>query len=360
VRRLVALIVIAVLGAAAFGLWGNGSGLAVNGAKVSGDTFRSELAAIATTPTLQCYLEALDPVSFAPGGGSHTITASGAAAWASLRVEAISITQYAKIHLHYHPNAADLASAEASLESELSQAATSKSYTCPGTPAQALAAMPAEMRRAEILAQASSLYLVSKLDTTLPLTTASIKAYYESHRANYDTLCVSIALVEPSRTTAFAKAQADGATVAQLAKEFSTDPSGKTGGAYGCYSPTSTSYASVRADVATTPLDTFPTTPQTITDNNVEYALYVTATKRTVTPYAQAEDVVVSDMQDANASSANTEEETILYHSAIAVDPAFGRWGLDTTGPTVFPAALPNKDDVTRAKTLTTGATAYQ
>jgi hypothetical protein len=42
------------------------------------------------------------------------------------------------------------------------------------------------------------------------------------------------------------------------------------------------------------------------------------------------------------------------------VDPAFGRWGLDTTGPTVFTAALPNKDDVTRAKTLTTGATAYQ
>jgi hypothetical protein len=220
--------------------------------------------------------------------------------------------------------------------------------------------MPVEMRKAEILAQASSLYLVSKLDTTLPLTASSVKAYYESHRANYDALCVSIALVLPSRTTAFASAQADGATVAQLAKEFSADPSGKTGGAYGCYSPTSSSYASVRADVGTTKLGTFPTTPQTITDNNVEYALYVAPTKRTVTPYAQAESVVVSDMQDANASSANSEEEAILYESAIAVDPAFGRWGLESTGPTVFPAALPNKDDVNRAKTLTAGATAYQ
>jgi hypothetical protein len=332
----------------------------VNGTKVSGDTFRAELAVIATTPSLQCYLEALDPVSFAAGGGSHTIAAAGAAAWADLRVEAISITQYAKKSLHYRPDAAKLAAAETSLESELTQAAASKSYTCPGTSAEALAAMPAEMRKAEILAQASSLYLVSKLDTTLPLTTTSIKAYYESHQSDYDTLCVSIALVLPSRTAAFAQAQAAGATVAELAKEFSADPSGKTGGAYGCYAPSTTSYASVRADVATTALDTFPKTPQYITYNSAEYALYVAATKRTVTPYAGAESAVVADMQDANASSANAAEETILYHSAIAVDPAFGQWVFGSTGPTVYAEALPDKDDVIRAKTLTASATAYQ
>jgi hypothetical protein len=360
VRRLVALIVIALLGAAAFGLSGASSGLAVNGTKVSGNTFRAELTAISTTPALQCYLEALDPVSFAAGGGSHTIAAAGAAAWADLRVEAISITQYAKDDLHFHPDAATLTSARASLLSELTKAAASKSYSCPGTAVQALAAMPIEMQKAEILAQASSLYLVAKLDSSLPLTTKSIKAYYESHRSEYDTLCVSIALVLPSRTSAFAKAQAGGATVAQLAAEFSADPSGKTGGAYGCYSPTSSSYASVRADVGATALDTFPKTPQYITYNNAEYALYVAATKRTVSPYAQAESVVVSDMQDANASSANEQEETILFHSAIAVDPAFGQWVFGSTGPTVYAEALPDKDDVNRAETLTASATAYQ
>jgi hypothetical protein len=359
VRRLVALIVVALVGALVFGLSGLSSGLAVNGTSVSGNAFRAELNAIATTPSLQCYLTALNPTDFEKGGGSNTIAAAGAASWADLRIEAISLTQYARKYLHYHPDAATLAAAQASLESELTQSATAKSYHCPGTAAQALAAMPPEMRKAEVLAQASSLYLVSKLDQTLPLTAATERAYYESHVANYDTICVSIALVLPSRTAAFAQAQAKGDTVAELALKFSADPSAASGGAYGCYSPTSTSYASVRADVGATALNTFPTTPQAITYNNTSYDLYVAPTKRTVTPYATAKNVVVSDMQDANASTANSEEETILYHSAVAVDPAFGQWGLDTSGPTVFAPSLPAKDDVNRAKSLTASASAY-
>ena len=357
-RRLVALIVLALAGAAAFGLSGASSGLGVNGAALSGNTFRAELTAISSTPSLQCYLTALDPTDFAQGGGAGTIAAAGAASWADLRIEAISITQYAKRYLHYHPNAAALAAAKLSLESELTQAAAAKSYHCPGTAAQALAVMPSEMRTAEVLAQASSLYLVSKLDQTLPLTPKAEKAYYESHLADYDTLCVSIALVLPSREAAFNQAEAQGKTVAQLALKFSSDPSAATGGAYGCYAPTSSSYASVRSDVGTATLDTF-STPQEITDQGVDYVLYVAPTKRTVTPYAKAKNAVLSDMQDANASAANSEEETILYHSAIAVDPAFGRWGLNTNGPTVFAPAVPAKDDVNRAKSLTASASAY-
>lgn len=359
-RRLVALTVVALLGAAIFGLSGASSGLAVNGVKVSGDTFRAELAAITATPALQCYLTALDQVDFAPGGGSNTMAASGAAAWADLRIEGISITQYAKIHLHFRPDAAELTSAKASLLSELTKAAAAKEYTCPGTSAQALAAMPEEMQRAEIVAQASSLDLVSKLDATLPLTPASMRAYYDSHRSDYDTLCVSIAVVPLDKQSSFAAAQADGASVAQLAGEFSSDPSAAKGGAYGCYSPSSSAYASVRQDVGTSPLDTFPTTPSQVTESGTTYDLYVAATKRTVTSFAVAENVVLSDMQDANASTANTEEETILYQAAVAVDPAFGRWGLDENGPAVFVPALPGTADVNHAATLTTRASAYQ
>jgi hypothetical protein len=360
VRRLIAFLVVALVGAGIFGLSSASSGLGVNGARISGNTFRLELTAIAATPALRCYLTALDPVNFISGGGATTFAASGAAAWANLRVEGLAITQYATQHLKYHPTAATLASAKTSLESQLTQAAAAKQYHCPGSVAVALAAMPAEMRNAEISSQAASLYLVSKLDKTIPLTTKSVQAYYASHSADYDTLCVSVAVVPLTQTSAFATAQAGGESVAALATQFSIDSSKSKGGAVGCFAPTSTSYASVRSDVGSTALNAFPTTPQDISYNGATDALFVAPTARTVTPYAQAASAVLADLQGQNATSAHSAEQTIVYRAAVAVDPAFGLWGLSSAGPGVFAPGLPAKADVTRAKSLTTRASVYQ
>jgi hypothetical protein len=361
VRRLVAFLVVALLGAGFFGLSSESSGLNVNGTTVSGQTFRGELTAIAATPAMQCYLTALNPVSFAPGGGSATMAATGAAAWANFRIEGISITKYVTQHLKYHATAQGLAQAKTSLLNEMTSAASAKQYTCPATSAVALAAMPPEMQKAQIAGQAASLYLVSKLDKTIPLTTSSMETYYSSHVADYDTLCVSIALVPLSSTKAFTTAQAAGESVAALAKKFSVDSTtSKNGGAAGCFPPSNSSYLSVRSDVGTTPLNQFETTPQYVSDNGTTVALYVAPTKRTTTPYAQAASAVLSDLQNANASTANTEEEAILYESAISLDPAFGQWVLNSTGPTTQASNLPSTTDVTRVKSLTTSATTYQ
>ena len=62
--------------------------------------------------TLACYVAALDPTSFAPGSGGSSMVASGAAAWANLRVEGLAIDQYAKKTLKFHPDAATLAKAQ--------------------------------------------------------------------------------------------------------------------------------------------------------------------------------------------------------------------------------------------------------
>ncbi len=362
VRRLIALLVVALVGATVFGLSNGSSGLGVNGARVSGSTFRSELATISTTPILQCYLTALDPVDFGAGGGSETMAASGVAAWTRLRVEGLSITQYVKSQLKFVASAATLSQAESSLESELTQAASaaaSKDGSCPGTASAALAAMPTEMRNAEIEGQAASLYLVSKLDTTIPLTTKSLEAFYTSHTSDYDTLCVSIAVVPLAETTAFTTAQSGGESVADLAQQFSIDTSKKKGGAVGCFAPSNASYASIRSYVVSTALNTFNTTPQYYNNNGTEEALFVAPTQRTVTPFAQAESAVLADVQNQNASAANTVEEDILNRAAIDVDPAFGQWARESTGPTVLAPTLPAKVDVTGNKSLTTSVIKY-
>ncbi len=357
-RRLVALFVIALLGAAAYGLSGSSSGITVNNTSLSGATFRTELSAISHNNTLQCFITALDPTNYAPGAGGYSIKASGAAGWANLRVEGLAIDQYVTRNLKYHPTASELTQAKASLESEMTQQASANHLPCTGTSEAALAAMPAEMRTAEIEAQATSLYLVSKLKKAIPLTTAKMKSYYSAHTSDYDTLCISIALVLPADVGAFAKSQSAGLSVVALAKKYSQDASAKTGGTYGCYAPSSASYASVRADVTSSKLDAFPATPQVISYNGATYALYAAVTKRTVTPFAKAAALVLSDLRSLNASSANTVKNSLLFAAAVHVDPAFGRWGLNTTGPEVFAPATPTKGDVTGPKKLSASGSA--
>jgi len=332
---------VALLGAGVYGLTSASSGISVSGASVGGAAFRAELNAIASTPTLQCYLSALSASNFGQGAGGATMSASGAAAWTTMRVEGLAIGQYVHEHFGYVASAKDLTLATSSLEGEMTSAASQSQLNCPGTSAQALAAMPADMRQAQLEAQAASLYLLSKLNSTIPLTVASMKTYYAQHISSYDTICVSIALVAPTQIAAFTKAQAGGASVSELAKNFSSDPSAAKGGAYGCYPPTSGAYANVRADVGSTPLNTFPTSPLSVSANGATYALYVAPTQRTTTPFAQAQAAVLADLQHLNATSASTVKENILYRAAVEVDPAFGRWGLSTSGPSVFAMATP-------------------
>jgi hypothetical protein len=334
----------------------------VNHDTVSGYTLDSELAAISHNSTLGCFIADLDPSEYAPGAGGYSIKAAGAAAWANLRVEGLAIDQYVTNTYHFHPSAADLASAKASLISELQGAETqaesaSATAKCPGTSTEAVAEMTNEMRTAEIESQATSQYLVNKIKAAIPLTASAMENYYNAHVSDYDTLCVSIALVLPADVTAFDSSEAAGLSVAQLAKKYSQDPSSAKGGTYGCFAPSNTSYTGVRADVGTGALNQFSTTPQYIEYNGAEYGLFVAATKRTVTPYAQAAQAVLSDLQSLNAEAASTEKNQLLAEAAVYVDPAFGDWGTTTTGPGVLVGASPSKSGVLGASRLAAAAT---
>ena len=356
-RRIVALLVLALLGATFYGLSNHSSGISVNGSTVSSADFRSELAAISSNPTLDCYISVLNGASFGAGAGGASVTATGAAAWANLRVEGLAIDDFAAQTLKFHPDAAALASAQTSLESELTSASTAQSTPCPGLATQALAEMPTEMRNFEIASQAASLDLVSKLNTTVPLTVTSMKQYYSTHTSDY--ICVSVAVVEPTKVAAFVAGEKAGMSVAALAEKFSIDSSAKTGGVYGCFGPSSTSYSGVKTATMSAPINSYPSTPEQITYANAPAALFVA---RTPTTFAKAENAVFSDLQSKNATAANTEKERILYLSAIAVDPAFGRWGLSSSGPTVFAPAAPTSSVVgsQTVAALSVGASTYK
>ncbi len=356
-RRLTLLIVVALVGAALYGASGISSGVVVDGQSVPASTVRSELAAIEGNANLACYLGVLSSTSFARAGGDY-LAANAAAAWTSMRVEGAAVAQYVTDHFAHHLSAAELAQGRSSLEAEMTTAATNQQAACTGTSAQALDAMPAEMSRTLVADQSASLYLVGRLNATIPLTAASLQSYYQSHQSSYDKLCVSVALVAPTKVSAFIADAKSGASVLALVKKYSVDPASVAkGGADGCYDPTSQYYLAVRSDVGTAATGSFSTTPHAVSVQGATYALFVAATSRTVTPFARAEAAVYSDVQSYNAQSAGAAKSQILYRAAVAIDPSLGRWGLGSSGPGVFATATPPKRDVATPSQLTSPST---
>ena len=149
--------------------------------------------------------------------------------------------------------------------------------------------------------------------------------------------------------------------MATLAKDFSQDASASKGGAYGCYAPSSESYASVRHDASGGHFNEFPSTPAYIDYNDIEYALFVAVTKRTPDGLRYGRVGGVERPQGINAQAADTVKNTLLEEAAIYVDPAFGLWGVSsTTGPEVFAPSVPSSSSVTGAGKLSAGAANYQ
>ena len=207
---------------------------------------------------------------------------------------------------------------------------------------------------------AASLIGWASSSPTIALTPANIKKYYQDHLASYENLCVAVAIVPQTSLSAFAASQAQGMSVAALARKYSADPTtASKGGYFGCFAPNSSSYASVRGDIGTAAVGHFPKTaiPYTPTQGGSTYGLFVAAVSKTPVTFAKAEGLVLSDIQTQNASSANVIKGNILYRAAVNVDPAFGRWGLGSSGPSVFVPALPAETGPATSTQLTTAST---
>jgi hypothetical protein len=362
VRRVIIFLVLAVLGASWYGLAASPTALAVSGTSVSPTEFQAELTAFNAHPGLFCFFSSLINAAITkPGAGRDSLSLVSEVQWLNLRVEGIAIDRYVATTLHHVPSAVELTSAQSALEGELTQAAARASANCPGTSTQALAEMPAAMRTAQIEDQASSAYLLGKLDSTIALTPTNIKAYYQSHKSTYENLlCVAVAIVPQSSLAAFAKSQSQGKSVSTLAKTYSADPTtASKGGFFGCIEPQSSSYASVHRDIGTAAVGHFPTTALSYTPNQggPTYGLFVADIYKAPISFAKAEGAVISDIQTSNAAAANAIKSNILNGDPVTIDPAFGRWALSSNGFSALVPALPAETGPATSTQLTTAST---
>jgi hypothetical protein len=323
-RRVVLLIVVALVGAGFAGRLVGANGVSVNGTGASNATIRAELAVLQQSSSYACYIGTF--VGFNTKSNANAFNAKGAAAWSRLQVEGLNVLGYVERTFHWYPTAQDLKLARSEYENDLTAEAANANPPCAGTAAEALAHLPTWFLNDQLSQNAASVEYLSRLKGAIPLTTQGTMNFYNAHPEDYDTICISYALVPAANVEPFLESRSQGMSVSNLAKKYSADPTAKSGGVYGCYPPTSEYYAAARLAVLGTPLNTFPDSGPVTTIEGGEYVQFYSPTKRTPNSYEVAAQQVFMDVQQYNAELASLGQTRILQHAQVYVDPAFGTW----------------------------------
>lgn len=315
-------VVLVFVGAGFAGGLASSSAIAVNGASVSASTLRAEFAVIAAHPDFACYL---GPALGAPiTDSSSRVGAATAAEWTTLQLKGVAVERYDESHYGWRARDADLSSTATAYEGDLSNLAANYEVTCPTSAAAAFGALPAWFRTSQLVEDAASEVYTQHLKGALPLTGAGLRTIYNSNPANFETICVTLVEVpDGARKTNFLRAAAHGTSPAQLAKTYSIDSSGRSGGAVGCFDPTTNGYSSVVQFTSHLALNHFPTTAQ---EDSGGDSYFLAPTKRTVNPFSAVAAVVLTDAETVNAQLAAQDQATLLASSAVVVSPEFGQW----------------------------------
>ena len=340
-RRIVILLLLLVGVAVGAGINSQRVAVSIDSSKMSDSAFRTSLQVLAENKSARCYFSTIYSIAPHGGAGRDSVTSTTAAQWANTVIDGYAINAYAQKH-HLAQSTSVLAQTKTSLLAQLSSQAKAMKLNCPGTAGQAFAALPQSAQDLLVRSTAASQELVRKLGTAVAITIPNLTAYYQAHQSSYDTLCISVAVVPQIQLTAFHADQLAGLSVKALVAKYSIDAQSKAkAGSLGCYGPTSSSFTTVRSDVAGQPMNSFGSTPRPITYNGVTDGLYVAVTSRSTNTFAAVEQLVANDLQAQNATSASALQNTLLYKAAVSIDPALGRWGLTNSGPQVFVPGVP-------------------
>lgn len=338
-RRLIALLIAALIAVPWLGA--TISTAAVQGGQFaeSNYDFAHEVHAIKNSEGASCYVGALWGVAFTGGAGLGTYDLAGVTAWANLRLEGLAIASYADDHLNFAPTAKDLVTARANLIRQMSSSATATSQNCPGTASQALTSLPTTVQDAMVMSEAASEYVLAKVPSRINEDDASLRAFYNAHRSEYDKICVRIAVVMAVDVTSFEADASAGKSPIELVKNYSIDPSRAQNGEYGCYDANWNAREFVRgAGIG----EWGKPQPENVGGAGGSY-LFVSPISRTPQPFSNptVQAQVLSDVRKLNAGSAGAIKEGIFARVGLRVNPQLGRFGNGQNGLGIYPPATP-------------------
>jgi len=339
VRRLTAFLLAAVIIVPWLGATISTAAVQGGSSAESNYDFAHEVHAIKNSEGASCYVGALWGVTFSGGAGLGTYDLAGVTAWANLRLEGLAIASYAKDQLAFAPTSKYLDTARINLIRQMSSSATAKSQNCPGTPNDALNSLPTSVQESMVLAEAASEQVLAKVPSRIGEDDASLRAFYNAHRSEYDKICVRVAVVLPQDVASFQADARAGKSPIALVKKYSLDSSRAQNGVYGCFDATTNARELVRgARIGEWGQ------PQAVSGSGSGYYLFVSPMSRTSQPYSNAnvQAQVLSDVRKLNAGSATAIKEGIFARVGIRVNPQLGRFGNGQNGLGIYPPATPS------------------
>lgn len=324
-KRFLGLLVVvaAVVAGAAFGVPSEAA--SVNGAGITQASLNADLSAIAGSTGYQCYLGADLELTGQSTAGLFPVLGAGAATgaptvfrtafvryWLSQRMSGELMTQaVAARHLAVGP--ADLALGRATLAQQIdgvfSTFQSTTGQSCGATAASLLASLPRAFVSEQVRAQATQDVLLAH-ESGYGLGAASLLRYFSTHRAQFDTICVSY-VAFPSESAA-TLARAAVATGTPLASTGTVTP-------LGC--AMRAAITSLPSSVTTLPVGQVS---QPVAGGSGGYALLEVTSSRKST-FAAAR----SEVQNA-VLAAGSARTTALLRAAnrvarVTADPRYGR-----------------------------------
>ena len=335
-RRLVALLILAAVAAPWCGANLSTAAVHSGGRGESNYGFAHEVYAIHSSPGASCYFTALWGVKFEGGAGLGTYALPGVTAWANRRIEGLAVEAYAREFLAFSPSAADLAAARAELVTMMSAAAASTSQTCGQSADEALNGLPPSVQDSVVMAQAAGKYVLTKVPNHIGTDSASLRAFYNAHRSEYDNICIRVAVVLPENIDGFQSAVANGASPVKAVQEFSLRV--ENDGQLGCFDASTNARDVVRG----LRLNQW-SAPQSVSYQGLPTAAFFSVISRTPQPLnAATQALVLADIKRVNDGAVTALRDGIFQRVGVRVNPQLGRFANGQSGLGIYPPASPD------------------
>jgi hypothetical protein len=338
VKRLLALIVLAMLCAGAAGCDLTPTAATVNGVSISQSQLQDQLTTVSGSAVAQCALSIEEAQS---GGSLPAVTGTGDATvstqFAAFELNSLvaqMLEQGALAKRHVEVTAADVTTARQDYEAQLEAASTQVTSPCNLTGTALVSRLP----KAFVQQQAESLAAQERLEEVvghIDVSSGALHAYYNSHLTDVTQLCLNLILAtDQASAQAIHDQIAAGASFATASQGAGVATDSPAEGAGPCVYPSdivsqlgqaTATVVEQLGDGQLAPPQGVPV-PDQATGTTSTIWIVVGVRQHQLVPFAQTEVGLRQELLAQGGASLSTALEGVVRGARVELDPRYGTW----------------------------------
>jgi hypothetical protein len=338
VKRLLAVVVLGLLGAAAAGCEAAPSAATVNGVTITQSQLQDQLTVISGSAAAQCALSIEEAQS---GGSLPTVDGTGDAtvttqfsAFQLNGLVAQTLEESALAKRNVEVTAADIAAARLDYLAQLESASTQTTSPCNLTGTALVNRLP----KAFVDQQAYSLAVQEKLEEVVghvDVSPEAVRAYYDAHHAEVTQLCLDFIIAsDQASAQAIHDKIASGTSFADAAQGAGVNANSPAGGEGPCVYPSDVvsqlgqSTATAVEGLAAGQLAPIQgiEVPNQVTGQNQTIWIVIGLRARQLASFADTESGIRQELLARGGSSLSAALARVVRSANVEVNPVYGTW----------------------------------